>query len=40
MGKVTSGLEVLEAIAANGAADGTPDGQPSTPVTIDSFTLK
>jgi len=40
MGKVTSGLEVLEAIAADGVADGTRDGRPSTPVTIDSFTLK
>ncbi|MBF4995325.1 peptidylprolyl isomerase [Arthrobacter gandavensis] len=40
MGKVTSGLEVLEAIAADGVADGGRDGRPSTPVTIDSFTLK
>ena len=40
MGKVTSGLEVLEAIAADGVADGTQDGTPATPVTIDSFTLK
>lgn len=42
MGKLTSGLEVLESIAAQGAVkDGSvvQDGQPKTPVTIDSFTL-
>ncbi|WP_341394954.1 peptidylprolyl isomerase [Arthrobacter sp. G119Y2] len=43
MGKLTSGLDVLEAVAAQGAVkDGaeSQDGQPKTPVTIDSFTLK
>lgn len=43
MGKLTSGLDVLESIAAQGAAkngEETQDGQPKTPVTIDSFTLK
>ena len=40
MGKVTSGLEVPGSFAADGAADGTRDRQPSTPVTRDSFTLK
>ncbi|WAP53085.1 peptidylprolyl isomerase [Arthrobacter sp. ATA002] len=43
MGKLTSGLDVLESVAAQGAVkDGaeTADGQPKTPVTIDSFTLK
>lgn len=43
MGKLTSGLDVLEAVAAQGAVkDGAEvqDGTPKTPVTIDSFTLK
>ncbi|MCC3297814.1 peptidylprolyl isomerase [Arthrobacter caoxuetaonis] len=40
MGKVTSGLEVLETIAASGVAGETQDGTPLAPVTIDSFTLK
>ena len=43
MGKLTSGLEVLESVAAQGAVKNgaeTSDGQPKTPVTIDSFTLK
>nr|WP_231712662.1 peptidylprolyl isomerase [Arthrobacter sp. zg-Y820] len=43
MGKLTSGLDVLESVAAQGAVENgaeTSDGQPKTPVTIDSFTLK
>lgn len=40
MGKVTSGLDVLESIAAAGTAGGVQDGEPLAPVTIDSFTLK
>ena len=43
MGKLTSGLDVLEAVAAQGAVkEGAEvqDGTPKTPVTIDSFTLK
>ena len=43
MGKLTSGLDVLDAVAAQGAVkngEPTQDGQPKTPVTIDSFTLK
>ena len=43
MGKLTSGLDVLESVAAQGAVkDGAEvqDGTPKTPVTIDSFTLK
>ena len=43
MGKLTSGLDVLESVAAQGAVkDGAAvqDGTPKTPVTIDSFTLK
>lgn len=43
MGKLTSGLDVLESVAAQGAVQNgaeTSDGQPKTPVTIDSFTLK
>ncbi|WP_404799708.1 peptidylprolyl isomerase [Arthrobacter gallicola] len=40
MGKVTSGLDVVESIAAAGTADGVQDGKPLAPVTIDSFTLK
>ncbi|WP_237687343.1 peptidylprolyl isomerase [Arthrobacter jiangjiafuii] len=43
MGKLTSGLDVLDAVAAQGAVKNgaaTQDGQPKTPVTIDSFTLK
>ena len=39
MGKVTSGLDVLESIAAAGTAGGVQDGKPLAPVTIDSFTL-
>lgn len=41
MGKVTSGLDVVESIAAEGTdSAGSQDGKPKTPVTIDSFTLK
>ncbi|MCQ9164359.1 MULTISPECIES: peptidylprolyl isomerase [unclassified Arthrobacter] len=43
MGKVTSGLDVVEKIAAGGitpGASGAGDGAPKTKVTIDSFTLK
>ncbi|MGA7204786.1 MAG: peptidylprolyl isomerase, partial [Specibacter sp.] len=43
VGKVTSGLDVVKAIAAGGitpGANGATDGAPKTKVTIDSFTLK
>lgn len=40
MGRVTSGLEVLESVAAGGIEADQQDGPPNTPVTIDSFTLK
>ena len=41
VGKVTSGLDVVTAIAAGGiAGSGATDGAPTTKVTIDSFTLK
>ncbi|MCY0903791.1 peptidylprolyl isomerase [Arthrobacter sp. H14-L1] len=40
MGKVTSGLDVVQKIAAAGITGGSTDGAPVTPVTIDSFTLK
>ncbi|MDP5226068.1 MULTISPECIES: peptidylprolyl isomerase [Arthrobacter] len=43
MGKVTSGLDAVSAIAATGVTSGgtsATDGQPATKVTIDSFTLK
>ncbi len=39
MGKVTSGLDVVQKIADAGIAGGSADGAPVTPVTIDSFTL-
>ena len=39
MGKVTSGLDVVESIASRGIASGAADGQPNDPVTINSFTL-
>nr|WP_231706235.1 peptidylprolyl isomerase [Arthrobacter sp. zg-Y40] len=39
MGKVTSGLDVLESIASRGVASGASDGTPNDPVTINSFTL-
>jgi len=39
VGKVTSGLDVISQIAAGGVQGGASDGKPSTPVTIDSFTL-
>ncbi|MFQ4149038.1 peptidylprolyl isomerase [Arthrobacter sp. LAPM80] len=40
LGKVTSGLDVVSAIAKDGIKDGATDGAPKTPVTIDSFQLK
>lgn len=42
VGKVTSGLDVVTAIAAAGLTPGenTTDGAPVAPVTIDSFSLK
>ncbi|WP_434612299.1 peptidylprolyl isomerase [Arthrobacter sp. A5] len=40
MGKVTSGLDVVQKIADAGITGGTTDGAPVTPVTIDSFTLQ
>ena len=39
MGKVTSGLDVVQKIADAGISGGGTDGAPVTPVTIDSFTL-
>lgn len=39
VGRVTSGLGVVQAIAAKGVTSGN-DGAPVTPVTIDSFTVK
>ena len=39
VGKVTSGLDVVSAIAKDGIADGATDGAPNTKVTIDSFKL-
>lgn len=39
MGKVTSGLDVLESIASRGIASGETDGSPNDPVTINSLTL-
>ncbi|MBG0741606.1 peptidylprolyl isomerase [Paeniglutamicibacter antarcticus] len=40
MGKVTSGLDVVQKIADAGITGGSTDGAPVTPVTIDSFTLE
>ncbi len=40
MGKVTSGLDVVQKIANAGITGGSTDGAPVTPVTIDSFTLQ
>ncbi|MGW6005009.1 peptidylprolyl isomerase [Oerskovia enterophila] len=34
-GKITSGLDVVRAVADAGTADGAPDGSPATPVTIE-----
>ena len=39
MGKVTSGLDVLESVAAGGIEADQQDGRPKTAVAIDSFTL-
>jgi peptidyl-prolyl cis-trans isomerase B (cyclophilin B) len=39
-GHVTSGLEAIEQIAADGTADGGSDGQPATPVTIERIKLQ
>nr|WP_231713222.1 peptidylprolyl isomerase [Arthrobacter sp. zg-Y769] len=39
MGKVTSGLDVVESIASSGTDSGKTDGFPKDPVTINSFTL-
>jgi peptidyl-prolyl cis-trans isomerase B (cyclophilin B) len=38
-GKVTSGLDVVSQIAADGTANGSPDGPPKKPVTITSVTV-
>ncbi|TAK69532.1 MAG: peptidylprolyl isomerase [Actinomycetota bacterium] len=38
-GKITAGLDVLDKIAAAGTADGSPDGPPKLPVTIDAVTV-
>ncbi|MEO5778702.1 peptidylprolyl isomerase [Arthrobacter oryzae] len=42
VGRVTSGLDVVEGIAASGLKTGEnpSDGEPAEPVTIDSFSLK
>ncbi|AIY00577.1 cyclophilin type peptidyl-prolyl cis-trans isomerase [Arthrobacter sp. PAMC 25486] len=40
VGKVTSGLDVVSAIAKGGIEGGTTDGAPKTKVTIDSLQLK
>jgi peptidyl-prolyl cis-trans isomerase B (cyclophilin B) len=39
-GKVTSGLDVVKAIAADGTADGSGDGQPKNAVIISSVNVK
>ena len=39
-GKVTKGLDIVEKIAANGTANGQPDGSPKYPVEIRSARLK
>jgi peptidyl-prolyl cis-trans isomerase B (cyclophilin B) len=39
-GKITSGLDVINKIAAAGTKDGKGDGAPKTDVTISSFTVK
>ena len=39
-GKVTSGLQVVKAIAAVGTADGSGDGKPKNPVTITAVNVK
>ncbi|GAA4353966.1 peptidylprolyl isomerase [Angustibacter luteus] len=39
-GKVTNGLDVLQTVAAAGTADGSADGAPKTPVTIESITVE
>ena len=39
-GKVTSGLEMVQEIAARGVSGGSSDGTPSQPVFIESATLK
>lgn len=39
-GKVTSGLEVVKAIAAEGTADGSGDGKPKNAVTISTVNVK
>ncbi|MDR2113774.1 MAG: peptidylprolyl isomerase [Bifidobacteriaceae bacterium] len=38
-GHVTSGLEIIEEVAAAGTADGSTDGAPATTVTIDGIEL-
>lgn len=39
-GRVISGLDVLDAIAANGTSNGTTDGAPKKPVTINTLAVK
>ncbi|MDR1442085.1 MAG: peptidylprolyl isomerase [Bifidobacteriaceae bacterium] len=39
-GHVTSGLELIEQVAAAGTADGSTDGRPATTVTIDGIELQ
>ena len=38
-GKVTSGLDIVKAVAAAGVADGSSDGTPSQPVVIEQATV-
>jgi peptidyl-prolyl cis-trans isomerase B (cyclophilin B) len=38
-GRITSGLDVVTGIAAQGTADGSTDGTPRTPVTIDDVVV-
>lgn len=38
-GRVISGLDVLDAIATNGTSNGTTDGAPKKPVTINTLVV-
>jgi peptidyl-prolyl cis-trans isomerase B (cyclophilin B) len=38
-GIVTSGIDIVQRVAANGTADGSADGKPKVPVTISAVTL-
>ena len=39
LGIVTSGIDIVRRVAANGTADGSADGRPKVPVTINDITL-